>query len=158
MSKSPLKLLFDKRQPSRPWLFVVCGALPALQWLWTFTMYNNALGGISAIRDWGLPLMATVCFLQVFRPTVAGWACVLAAYGIALRPVLGTLIAEISNYGSEEHSAWEGWPAFSMTVSAVATIMLILTAVALSFPKTEADMRPHGRPIRHPRPDRPSNR
>ena len=123
-----IHFLLGTRPQSRRWLYLLAATPPA----WLSAQYVIS---VYHVFYWSYALIAFICLWQFFRPTVAGWAVALVFYSHALVEVLTDLTAQFMDYGSEDHSAWEGWPIALSSFGVAIVIAIILAAVAWHFPK-----------------------
>ena len=120
-------LFFGRRSQSRRWPYILAALLPALAAV-------EFIVSVYHIFYWSYALIAFICLWQVFRPTVAGWTAILVFYSYELVGTLADLVAQFRDYGSEDHSAWEGWLTASSCIGLVIVMVAILVAVAWHFP------------------------
>ena len=121
-------ILLGSRVQSRRWLYILVAVPPALL-VFQFSM------SVYHVFNWSYSPIVFICLWQVFRPTVAGWATILVFYSYSLVEALSGLATEFMDYGSEDHSAWEGWFTASLGIVLTIVIAAILVAVIQNFPK-----------------------
>ena len=123
-----INFLLETRLQSRRWLYILAAVLPA----WFVVEF---IMSVYHVFYWSYALIVFVCFWHVFRPTVASWAVIIIFYSYQLVGVLADLASQFMDYGSEDHSAWEGWPIALSSFGIAIIIAIILAAVAWHFPK-----------------------
>ena len=121
-------IFLGTRSQSRRWLYILAALLP----VWLSVEF---IMSIYRVFYWSYALIVFICLWQVFRPTVAGWAAIIVFYGYALVEVLADLATQFMDYGSEDHSAWEGWFTASSCVGLAIFMAVILVAIARQFPR-----------------------
>ena len=126
-----INFLLETRLQSRRWLYILAAVLPT----WSVVEF---IISVYHIFYWSYALIVLICFWHVFRPTVASWAVILIFYSYQLVGVLADLASQFMDYGSEDHSAWEGWLTASSYIGLAMVIAVILVAVAWHFPKVRA--------------------
>ena len=128
IAKRLIYFLLGTRVQFRRWLYLLAAVMPTL-FLFQFSM------SVYHLIDWSYSPIVFICLLQVFKPTVAGWTTILTFYIYTLVVVLSGLVTIFMDYGSEDHSAWEGWFVFSEGIGITIIVAVILVTVALNFPK-----------------------
>lgn len=76
-----------------------------------------------------------ICIAQLLRPTVAGWSAILVLLGLSLWPLVLDISAQLGDYGSGDHGAFEGWGTFSVSSGVAGLVTLLLIAIAWNFPR-----------------------
>jgi len=116
------------RVQSRRWPYLLAAVPPALL-VFQFSM------SVYHVFNWSYSPIVFICLWQVYKPNVTGWATILVFYSYSLVEMLIGLVTEFMDYGSEDHSAWEGWLTASLEIGLTVVIAAILVAVAQNFPK-----------------------
>lgn len=128
-----LYFLATRAQPKR-WLNVLAVVLPVL-------LVFRLSVSVYHVFYWSYAPIVIICLWQFFKPTVAGWLVILVFYSYGFLELLGGIAREFMDYGSEDHSSWEGWFTASMEVALAIFIALIIVAVARNFPKSPTRRR-----------------
>ena len=127
-AKHLIYFFLGTRVQSRRWLYILAAVLPAV------LVFQLAMS-VYHVFYWSYAPIVFICLWQFFRPTVAGWAAILVFYSYCFVDLLAGIATQFMDYGSEDHSSWEGWFTASMEVGLAIFIAVILVSVARHFPK-----------------------
>lgn len=112
---------------SRQWVYLAATILPSF--LLLLSLLGKWPGG------WWFLLAVELSLLQIWQPTVIGWSGIFAAYTVVFGAALLDVVTQLSDYGSEDHSAFEGWGTVAYSGGFALVIGLLLVLLAWSFPK-----------------------
>jgi len=77
--------------------------------------------------------VAIACAIQFHRPTVVLWLPVLLWYSTRTLQVVVRQVGAFQDYGSGDHSRWEGWHTEWIFLSFAAFLVFVTVAVALQI-------------------------
>lgn len=134
LSSRLLNFLLGTRLQSWRWLYVFAAIYPTASCIYfILSVYRDAY--------WQSAAVAFICLLQFFRPTVAGWTSIAVVYSSFLWGGLYDIFLELKDYfiyGTDDHTAFEGWDTVLFQTGLTAAFAFILVSVICHFPKARS--------------------
>jgi hypothetical protein len=110
------------------------------RWVYIVAMLLPAWGALDAVLSpfpsygyttWLSGAVAVVCALQFYRPTVVLWLPLLLWYAWGSFQAILREIGAFRDYGSEDHSRWEGWHTEWMFLAFTALLVCLTLLIAV---------------------------
>lgn len=119
------------RERSGRWTYLVAMLVPAWhalnEILSPFPTYGYA--------PWISAGLVVVCAIQFYRPTLTLWLPVFLWYAGVSAGAIWSEIGVFQDYGSEDHSRWEGWHTEWVSLTFTAFLIWVTVQVALQIRK-----------------------
>ena len=84
---------------------------------------------------WAWLALVPICLVQFFRPTVVGWSLVVVEYTWAVFLQIQQHIGAFEDFGSEDHSRWDGWNVELPLLGVTACLVMVLIALVAYRPR-----------------------
>ena len=118
------------------------------RWIYLLAMLLPAWGTLEALLSpfptygylpWVSGMLVFVCAAQFLRPTFALWLPVFLWYAWASVGAIWGMIGTFQDYGSEDHSRWEGWYTEWMFLAFTAFLIYVTVQVTIQIRRRPGD-------------------
>ena len=117
------------RERSGRWVYLLAMLLPAWETLNVILSSFPTYG----YQHWVAAAMVVICGAQFYRATLALWLPVFLWYAWASVGAIWGLIGTYQDYGSEDHSRWEGWQTEWIFLSFTAFLICVTAQVTIQI-------------------------
>lgn len=83
---------------------------------------------------WSWLALVPICLVQFLRPTLVGWVLVVGGYVWSVLLQIQQHLGAFEDFGSDDHSRWEGWGAEFAFLGLTAWCLGVLVALVVCRP------------------------
>ena len=121
--------LFTSRGRKGRWVYLLAVLWPAWEAMYAFFSPYPLYG----YAHWISAAVVIACAIQFYRPTVALWFPVLLWYAERTFQAIVRQVGAFQDYGSEDHSRWEGWHTEWVFLTFTAFLLFVTLATAVQI-------------------------